>query len=381
MTPRDEAIRQAPAVSRAASGPIPSLDGIRALSVALVFFSHIGFGNLIPGDLGVTAFFVLSGFLITTLMREEYAKRGGISFPAFYLRRLLRLVPPLLVVTCLAAALSFAARLGEPFTRSGLLSVLLYFSNYFRIFHGNHGQPPGLEVTWSLAVEEHYYLLYPPLALLLLRLRRPALSSFLLSLLCLAILLWRCWLILAGASTDYLSMATDTRVDSILFGCLLAMARNPWLDPVPRLDRGRVLGVAAVCIGVLIGTLLWRNEFFRFTLRYTIQSMAIAVLLYLAVARADLAPFRWLNARPLVYIGAVSYTIYLVHYIFWMWCGEHLAGLGRFAVILGAAASTVAFAALMRHFVEKPCADLRRRLHRSLSLRGRRVEAAASGGV
>src|SRR5450631_3548848 len=119
--------------SSAAGGPIPSLDGLRAISVALVFFSHGGLENVVPGGLGVTIFFVLSGFLITTLMREEYAARGSISFRAFYLRRFLRLMPPLVIITGIAVTLSLTTALGSPFTSAGLLSVLFYFSNYFRI--------------------------------------------------------------------------------------------------------------------------------------------------------------------------------------------------------------------------------------------------------
>lgn len=371
---------QAPGRPGAASGAIPSLDGIRAISVALVFFSHNGLGNIIPGGLGVTIFFVLSGYLITTLMRVEYSEHGAISFRAFYLRRFLRLMPPLFIVTCIAVALSLAIGLGSPFTANGLLSVLLYFSNYFLILHtGAPVQPPGLGVTWSLAVEEHYYLLYPPLALLLLRIGRRGLSAATLAVLCALILAWRCWLTSHGASEDHLNMGTDTRVDAILIGCLLAIARNPWLDPVPPVSRVRDLGLGLACIGLLVATLLWRSELFRFTLRYTAQSLSIAGLLYLAVARAQFAPFRWLNARPLVYLGAVSYTVYLSHYMVLLWAEEHVLALGRVGVGVVTAAVTLGIAALMRQFVEKPCAALRRRLHEAFVTPQSPVTAAIGG--
>ena len=344
---------------------IPSLDGIRAVSVALVFFSHNGLGNIVPGGLGVTIFFVLSGFLITTLMRLEYAAHGTVSFRAFYLRRFLRLTPPLAIVTCLAVVLSLTLTLGAPFTPAGLLSVLLYFSNYFVIFHGPQGQPPGLGVTWSLAVEEHYYLLFPPLALALMRFRTAVSSAATLTLLCAAILGWRCWLVLHGATEERLGMATDTRVDVILIGCLLAMVRNPWLEPPAPAPRARELGFAAACLGLLVATLLWRNEFFRLTFRYTLQSLSIAGLLYLAVARANMAPFRWLNARPLVYLGAVSYTVYLAHYLMLLLAEQYAGSFGRVAVATITAAATLCIAELMRRFVEAPFAALRRRLHES----------------
>jgi len=147
-----------------ASGPIPSLDGIRAVAVSLVFFAHAGLEHVVPGGLGVTIFFVLSGFLITTLMRIEHARSGRIHFGGFYLRRLLRLMPPLFIVVAAAAALSAAALIDGGFTFGGLLSALFYLGNYHVIAHDFHGMPAGIGVVWSLAIEEHYYLLFPPLA-------------------------------------------------------------------------------------------------------------------------------------------------------------------------------------------------------------------------
>jgi peptidoglycan/LPS O-acetylase OafA/YrhL len=355
--------RQAGTGNNPAGGPIPSLDGLRAISVSLVFFSHGGLENVIPGGLGVTIFFVLSGFLITTLMREEYAASNSISFRAFYLRRFLRLMPPLAIITGIAVALSLISALGSPFTLTGLLSVLFYFSNYFRIVHGPIGLPPGLGITWSLAIEEHYYLLYPPLALALLKYGRPMFSAVTLTLLCALILAWRCWLKLHGATEDHLSMGTDTRVDAILIGCLLALIRNPWLDPLPAANRTREFSIAGVCLGVLLATILWRSDFFRVTFRYTLQCLAIAGLLYLAVARPKVIPFRWLNTRPLVYLGAISYTVYLCHYLVLIWAQAHVSGLGRVGVVAVTAVVTLGIASLMREWVEAPFAVLRRRLH------------------
>src|SRR6185436_8910115 len=149
-------------------------------------------------------------------------------------------------------------------------------------------------------------LFYPPLAALLLRFGRAGLSATVLSLLGAAVLGWRSWLYLHGASENYLTMATDARLDAILIGCLMALWRNPWLDPVPAPHRLRDLAVAGACLAVLVVTLLDRSDAFRLTARYTFQSVAIAPLIWLAVARAQHAPFRWLNSRVLSYIGVVS---------------------------------------------------------------------------
>ena len=380
MAPTRLSTSQTAATLNVAGGPIPSLDGLRAISVALVFFSHGGLESIVPGTLGVTIFFVLSGFLITTLMREEYTAQGTVSFRAFYLRRFLRLMPPLVIVTAIAVALSLTSGLGSPFTPTGLLSVLCYFSNYFRILHGEIGLPPGLGVTWSLAIEEHYYLLYPPLALALLKFGRPRFSALSLVVLCALILSWRCWLKLHGGSEAHLSMGTDTRVDAILIGCLLAVIKNPWLDPQPVADRARDLTLASACLGLLMATLLWRSDLFRMTFRYTLQCLAIAGLLYLAVARAQLVPFRWLNTRPLMYLGAVSYTVYLSHYLVLVWAQAHVSALGSVAVVAVAAIGTLGIAFVMREWVENPCAALRRRLHHAFVARAPSPPGAVAEG-
>ena len=315
-------------------GVIPSLNGIRALAVSLVVLSHYGLGGLVPGGLGVTVFFVLSGFLITTLMRIEYERTGRLSYGNFYLRRALRLLPPLFIVATVASALAAFGVIDGATTVAGLCSTLFYFGNYYVIANDFHGIPAGLGVTWSLAIEEHYYLLFPPIAALLLPARRTRLCAVVLAMLCLIVYAWRCWLVAHGASVAYLTMATDTRVDAIFVGCALALLWNPWLDPVAPSHRVRDAGVAMTCLAILAVTLLYRDETFRLTARYTVQSLAIAPLLYLAVARAGQAPFRWLNSAPLVYIGTVSYTIYLGHQVIILGLAKHFPGRVRLSSAL-----------------------------------------------
>lgn len=344
---------------------IPSLDGIRALAVALVFFAHNGLERIVPGGLGVTIFFVLSGYLITTLMRREHEARGSVRLGAFYLRRVLRLMPPLFIVVAAAALLSSLNVIGGGFSTQGLMAVLFYFGNYHVIATDFHGIPEGLGVVWSLAVEEHYYLLYPPLALALLRLSRPRVAASVLLALCLAMLAWRCWLALHGASEHYLTMATDTRADAILVGCILGFWHNPALDPAAPPSLRHDASLAAACVLLLLATLADRDEFFRLTARYTLQSLAIAPLIFLAVARAGRAPFRWLNTRPMIYLGTISYTIYLSHQIILYGVMRHTPQLGWGATLALTALLTLAVAEPMRRWIEKPCARLRQQLHRA----------------
>jgi len=358
--------------------PIPSLDGVRALAVSLVFLAHSGLERIVPGGLGVTIFFVLSGFLITTLLRVEAERSGRIALGSFYLRRLLRLMPPLVIVLAAAALLSSLGLIDGRFTPGGLLAALLYAGNYHAIANDFQGVPAGIGVVWSLAIEEHYYLLYPPLVALLLRRTSLHRAAALLGVLCVVVLGWRSALALHGASVNHLTMGTDTRVDAILVGCVLALWRNPWLDELPRPmgSRGRVL--VAACLGMLLLTLLVRDELFRVTLRFSLQSVAIAGLLHAAVAHAGQWPWRWLNARPLVYLGSISYTVYLSHHLILLGLARHEPAWGWFGLTLAGALLTLAVAEPMRRWVELPCARWRQRLHRPGPQRGGR---AVRGGM
>jgi peptidoglycan/LPS O-acetylase OafA/YrhL len=376
--PRSADLRALP---RRAQGPIPSLDGIRAIAVSIVFLAHCGLEDFVPGGLGVTIFFVLSGYLISTLMRMERASTGTIRYRAFYLRRFLRLMPPLFIVVAATALVSSLGVVAGDFSPGGLLAALFYYGNYYLIAHDFHGMPAGLGVLWSLAVEEHYYVFYPPLAALLLRIGRAGLSATVLSLLGAAVLGWRCWLYLHGASENYLTMATDTRLDAILIGCLMALWRNPWLDPVPAPHRLRDFAVVAGCFAVLVVTLLDRSDAFRLTLRYTLQALAIAPLIYLAVARAQQAPFSWLSWRVVTWLGVVSYSIYLCHHVIALAVAQHWPQLGWLGTTLITAALTLAVAEAMRRWVEQPCAALRRRLHRAPPSRSEDVRDLATAGA
>jgi peptidoglycan/LPS O-acetylase OafA/YrhL len=113
---------------------IPSLNGLRAISVLLVVLSHSGFGTIVPGGLGVTIFFFLSGYLITALMLTESERLGNIAILSFYARRIFRLAPALLITLIIAYSLTYFGLLPGQITLEGLTAQLLYFANYFTIF-------------------------------------------------------------------------------------------------------------------------------------------------------------------------------------------------------------------------------------------------------
>jgi peptidoglycan/LPS O-acetylase OafA/YrhL len=343
---------------------IPSLDGIRALSFLLVFLAHAGLESWVPGGLGVTVFFFLSGFLITTLMRQELAETGGVSFRHFYLRRALRILPPFYTVLLAAAGLSAIGALAGPPQAAPLLAQLLHVANYWTVGHGYGGQVAGTGVYWSLAIEEHFYLLFPALFLLLHRmLATPRGRAAFLWTLCAAILAWRCALVFGGdVPSNRTYLASDTRFDSILFGCALALVGNPALDRQAPGERAlwlRVLLPAGA--GLMLLSLLFRDPRFRETFRYTLQGLALYPLFVCAVRNPQLGAFRLLNHPVLRRIGELSYSLYLLHHVviygLQRWLPVHPA----LQAVLALGISLLLSGAIWRG-IERPCARLRKRL-------------------
>jgi peptidoglycan/LPS O-acetylase OafA/YrhL len=319
---------------------IPSLDGIRALSFLMVFLAHVGMPG-IPGGFGVTVFFFLSGYLITTLLRREAEKNGGISFKLFYLRRVLRILPPFYLILSLALLLTLAGVLPPGFTWPALAAQAFHYSNYWVVNHGWGGLLGGTGVYWSLAVEEHFYLLFPALYALMLRghLSRRAQHACLMGL-CAVVLVWRCWLVFGqGIIGDRTYIASDTRFDSMLFGCALAVFGNPALDFPRTLEKPKALPLLAGAFGVLLllTTFVVRDPAFRESVRYSMQGLGLYPLFFLAIRYPQQLFTRFLNWGPVRFVGTLSYSLYLLHQIviFSVYGHWHAPGPLRAAVSLG----------------------------------------------
>jgi peptidoglycan/LPS O-acetylase OafA/YrhL len=343
---------------------IPSLDGIRALSFALVFAGHAGLNWIVPTTFGVTVFFFLSGFLITTLLRTELESTGTVSLKGFYLRRALRILPPFYVAFAFVFLLSTLAVVPPASEPPSMAAVLFHFSNYYIVQHDNEGFLTGTGVYWSLAVEEHFYLVFPCLYLAVTRIwKTPRAHALSLVAICLLVLAWRSVLVVVGHTSELrTSVATDTRFDSLLFGCILGLVENPVLDKsvLPPL-RWKLLFFLG--LGGLLLSFVVRNEVFRETVRYDLQGVSLIPIFVCAVRYPTWLPIRPLNFKPIALIGACSYSMYLVH----------LTVLGVLSATLGAApwplavpllglVLTFGLAALMYKCVENPCAALRRQL-------------------
>ncbi len=140
---------------------IPSLDGIRTIAFLLVFISHAGADRSFTGDFGVTVFFFLSEYLITTLLRREYEENQVINLKHFYLRRLVRILPGFYLVLFVASILTLIGVLGGEIQLPAFLSQALHYYNYYQTFVAFDGVALGTDVYWSLAVEEHFYCIFP----------------------------------------------------------------------------------------------------------------------------------------------------------------------------------------------------------------------------
>jgi peptidoglycan/LPS O-acetylase OafA/YrhL len=342
---------------------IPSLDGIRAVSFMLVFAAHAGLGAFLPADLGVTMFFFLSGFLITTLMRIEFEKNGSINIRHFLLRRALRILPPFCVMMLIGTLLALTLYPPGEVRGSAVAAELLFYTNYWHIY-GNTDFPPGTDVVWSLAVEEHFYLLFPWLYIAMQKWRMPRQrQALLLWGLCALILAWRC-LLFEGlhAPSGRIYVATDTRLDSILFGCALAVWNNPVLDKLTRPpNQWKYLLLPAALIALLLCTLCGGPVFLH-TWYFSIQGVALALVFASAIRFHRWPLFRFLNYRPIAFIGVLSYSLYLVHLVVLYALRQtwpQLHGWPRPVVVLAASMIT---AWIIYRLIERPCARLRRKL-------------------
>jgi peptidoglycan/LPS O-acetylase OafA/YrhL len=346
---------------------IPSLDGIRAVSVLIVVVGHSGLQALVPGGLGVTIFFFLSGYLISTLLLTEHERTGGINIANFYARRVFRLMPPLMLSLVVAYGLTYSGLLPGGITVKGLAAQLLYFANYYGLFFDpGNTIPDGTGILWSLAVEEHFYIFYPLLMSLLLGgALRPRTIGALLGIVCIADLAWRIHLVHApGFFSDRTYYASDTRIDSIAYGCILALVSNPVRQPrQPGAMSPAQWTMLAAAAGALLFTLLYRDPTFRETARYSVQGLALMPLFYFAIRFADNRLFRYLNTSWTMTLGTYSYTIYLIHYVIIQTIEKNFPAIAAKPYILFPTALLIstAYAAAVARFIEPYFKKLRRR--------------------
>lgn len=291
---------------------VAGLDGLRAASVSMVILGHVGLGDLIPGGMGVTIFFFISGFLITRLLWSERDAHGGVDLLRFYGRRTLRLLPEMLV---LLAVLAFIVGplLNQPMQPLQALAGLTYWTNYYII--SGMGDCTNCAVTghlWSLAVEEHFYLVMPLALLLCGFVPRRLIGLFLVAIVAAAA--WRTYaLTVLQVSEVYTYKATECRIDSIAWGCLAAVMERAWPAAMEAIKRHAFKVFAAGCF-LMLASLAYRDPVFRETFRYSLQGLAlVGIILPLVVAPRMGGLVKLLELAPLRWMGRRSYAAYLWH--------------------------------------------------------------------
>jgi peptidoglycan/LPS O-acetylase OafA/YrhL len=341
----------------------PALDGLRAFAVLSVFAYHLDAGWMRGGFLGVDTFFVLSGFLITSLLIGEWARRGGISFAGFWTRRARRLLPALLLVLLAVAAFAVLEAPAEQLDRlrGDGLATLFYGANWRFIESGQSyfdlfSEASPLRHMWSLAIEEQFYLVWPLVTFACLRLARG--RHWLLGLVC-----------GFGAGASIATMAvlydpsdpsrayygTDGRAHLLLIGAGLALVLARWS---PRWGAARssvnALGLAGgvACLAFFV----WVPDTAAWMYRggYAVFGLCVAAVITSAVQPGRFALRSFLSLRPLVWIGRISYGLYLWHWPVIVVASPARTGLDGPTLTIVRVGLTFAFATASFYLVEQP---------------------------
>jgi len=342
----------------------PGLDGLRALAVAGVVLYHAGVSWMPGGFLGVDVFFVLSGYLITSLLLAERRRKGRVGFKAFWMRRARRLLPAVLLVVfvCLLAA-STIARDDLARTRGDALASVVYLTNWHLIaashsYFNAFGRPSLLQHLWSLAVEEQFYLFWPLVLMGSLRLVGRRYTIVLTALLALAstALMWGLYDPNQDPSRVY--YGTDTRAATLLVGALLAFAwpLGGFRDEVSRRAARTLDGVGCVALLAVLALFVRTQDYDPWLYHGGFLLVALCTAVLIAVVVHPAASLgRALGSAPLRWIGIRSYGIYLWHWPVMMLSrpGIDVPWRGTF-VVLAQIAVTVGLAALSYRYVEMP---------------------------
>lgn len=307
---------------------IPALDGLRAVAVLAVVLYHMVPAVLPSGLLGVTLFFVLSGYLITGILIREWRDTGTIDLPRFWAHRIRRLFPA--IVFCLLTVVVLTGLLAPDLLtklRRDLVAALFWFTNWWYIFLDQSyfeaaGAPSPVTHFWSLAIEEQFYLVWPPVLLLLFRgkVRKRTVQHCVLGLAAVSVVLM---MVLYDPAADPTRVyyGTDTRAFSLLIGVWLAfvfpekrlrgLGRKGLTKQAQRLvgRAGLVALVGIIACMVLVGT----YSPFLYYGGLLLVSVLTAVVIMALVNPKNLLS-RWLSVWPMVWLGKISYGIYIWHY-------------------------------------------------------------------
>ena len=304
----------ATSVSRRVDG----LDALRGLAVAAVLAYHANFAGFTGGFLGVSLFFTISGFLITSIVLREVVA-GGVNLKRFWIRRARRLLPAAVAVVVLVVAAAAVGIFDLHRTANDGVWALAYGANWHAVFAGQSyaslfSAPGPLAHYWSLAIEEQYYLVFPLVCWWCARRRRPraALLAVLLAALAVSVHAH-----LANWGTDRMYYGTDVRMGEIALGALLALVveRTQIVEHGRRGLRHAVAALQVPAFAIAIWTVHTTAETSRWLYHGGLLAMGLVWTVLVLGAVLNVGPVRWLTRTPgLVWLGLVSYGVYLVHW-------------------------------------------------------------------
>ncbi len=343
---------------------MPGIDGLRAVAVAAVFLYHANVSWMPGGFLGVDVFFVISGYLITSLLIAELEQSGRIALLRFWAGRARRLLPALFVLLAVCLLIGATIQRGKLVgLRGDALASIFYVANWRFVFEhesyfAQFGRPGLLRHLWSLAVEEQFYLLWPPLFLLAMRLHARRVLPVLVAAGAIgsAALMWA--LYVPGTDTSRIFYGTDTRAAPLLLGVLLAFAWKP--SALPRWQGARARAaldaVSLAALAAVIYAFAAVHDYDQSIYRGGFLALAAASAVLLATIAHPVSTLGRLLATPLPrWLGERSYGIYLWHWPVLVFTRPGIdVHLARGLLIPAQAAATIVLAALSYRYVERP---------------------------
>ncbi|MEZ5169427.1 MAG: acyltransferase family protein [Acidimicrobiia bacterium] len=361
---------------------MPGLDGVRGVAVLAVLLFHAG--HLAGGFLGVDAFLALSGFLITSLLLSEFATNRSVGLGAFWARRVRRLIPGLLFMLAGVALYALLVAEAEELERirQDALATLGYVANWNTLFQGDDywalfAAPSPLEHAWTLAIEEQFYLIWPiAFAGLVMwwKLTSRALFGFCVTG-AVAASAWMWFLYTPGGPTQRVYVGTDTRATALLGGAALAC----WIawrgETTSRIGRSVLEVLAIISVGGLAWAWIAASGQSAMLYRGGFLLHAVPVVIVIAAAAHSRAgPVgRMLSWRPLVWLGLISYGLYLWHWPVYVFLSPTRTGLEGWSLTAVRIAVSLAIAVFSYHAIEMPV--------RRGALRGWRIQALLPAAV